>query len=406
MKTLRLALFAAALLVAACDTAPTADGPEPFQARDLTAAEKAVVAADNRFGFALLEKLADAAPGDNVFISPISVSMALGMTVNGAAGNTYDAMVRTLGKDHLDPDEVNRSYRYLKDLLPGVDPEVTVEIANSIWYRMGFPVLASFLEAGETWFDAESREDDFSDPAAVDRVNGWAEEKTHGMVQDVITEIDPAVVMLLMNAVYFKGTWQYQFDPDDTTEGPFTNADGTVSQVPMMRLEATLPTLFTDRFSAVDLPYGDSLWSMSILVPSEGTTAHELVADLDSETWNAWASQFQLRTLTLSMPRFEADYKESLVPALTALGMGVAFDPQRADFSRIATGGGLYIGDVIHQTAVIVNEEGTEAAAVTVVVIDVTSVGPRISVDRPFVFLIRERSSGTILFIGIINTLA
>jgi serpin B len=174
----------------------------------------------------------------------------------------------------------------------------------------------------------------------------------------------------------------------------------------MMRMEAALPVLFTDRFSAVDLPYGDSLWSMSILVPSDGTTAHELALDLDVETWNAWASQFQLRTVTLSMPRFEADYKESLVDALTTLGMGVAFDPERADFTRIAAGGGLYIGDVIHQTAVIVNEEGTEAAAVTVVVVEVTSIGPQIHVDRPFVFLIRERTSGTILFIGIINTLA
>jgi serpin B len=222
MKTCRFLLLAAALLVAGCDVASSDEDRGRFEPRDLTAAEKAVVAADNRFGFELLGTLAEAAPGDNVFISPISVSMALGMTVNGASGDTYDAMVRTLGKDHLDGAAVNASYRGLKDMLTGLDPEVTVEIANSIWYRMGFPVLASFLEAGETWFDAEIREDDFDDPAAVDRVNGWAEDNTHGLVKDVISEIDPAVVMLLMNAVYFKGTWQYQFDPDDTTEGPFT----------------------------------------------------------------------------------------------------------------------------------------------------------------------------------------
>lgn len=406
MKHISIALLVALVAFAGCDFHDQEEDRDRFDPRELTAAEKAVVAADNRFGFELLETLADAAPGGNVFISPVSISMALGMTANGAAGETYDAMVRTLGKDHLDPEDVNQSYRGLKDMLPGIDPEVTVEIANSIWYRIGFPVLAPFLEAGQTWFDATIREEDFADPATVDLVNGWAEDNTHGLVHDVIAEIDPSVVMLLMNAVYFKGTWKYRFDPADTVEGPFTNADGTVSQMPMMQMEASVPVLMTDRFSAFDLAYGDSLYSMSVLVPESGTTAQELVRDLDQETWDAWASQFRTRSVTISMPRFEISYRESLLDALTALGMGEAFNPGRADFTRISAGGGLFIGDVIHQTAVIVNEEGTEAAAVTVIIIDVTSIGTHIRVDRPFVFLIRERLSGTILFMGIINTLS
>ena len=189
-------------------------------------------------------------------------------------------------------------------------------------------------------------------------------------------------------------------------DGPFTNADGTVSQMPMMQLEAALPVLMTDRFSAFDLAYGDSLYSMSVLVPKVGTTAQDLVLDLDQETWDAWASQFLHQKITLSMPRFEITYKESLIDALTALGMGTAFNPGLADFTRISSGGGLFIGDVIHQTAVKVNEEGTEAAAVTVVIIELTSTGTHIRVDRPFVFMIRERLSGTILFMGIIYTLS
>jgi len=406
MKRLTLIALLAAFAIAGCDSNELADDRDRLGPAELTAAEKAVVAADNRFGFELLQTLVEADPGSNVFISPISVSMALGMTANGAAGETRDAMVTTLGKDHLDPEAVNQSYRSLKDRLPAIDPGVTVEIANSIWYAMGFPVLAPFLEAGQTWFDAEIREENFDDPAAVDRVNAWAEDNTHGLVKDVLSEIDPSVVMLLMNAVYFKGTWQYRFDPADTAPSPFTNADGTVTDVPMMQMEATLPVLFADRFTAFDLAYGDSLYSMSVLVPSDGTTAQDLVMDLDQETWNAWASQFQRRNVVLFMPRFEVSYRESLIDALTSLGMGVAFAPGRADFSRISDVRDLYIGDVIHQTAVIVNEEGTEAAAVTVVVVEVTSIGSFIQVDRPFVFMIRERTSGTILFIGIINALS
>lgn len=405
MKRLLLLLLLLPALAACSVTSHDAD-PGRYEVRELTEAEKAVVAADNRFGFELLRVLAGDDPGGNVFISPISVSMALGMTANGAGGDTYDAMIRTLGKEYLDPTQVNQSYRELRAMLQGLDPKVAVEIANSIWYRQGYPVLPAFLDAGRTWFDADIEGLDFAEPASVDRINGWADEKTHGLIDQVIERIEPDVVMYLMNAIYFKGAWQYAFDPDDTVDGPFTNADGTVSTLPMMALEADLPVLITDRFRAFELPYGDSLFSMTVVVPSGTETAHALVQDLDQDAWSAWAAQFRTARMRIALPRFRTEYKASLKPALASLGMEPAFDPSVADFSRLVEGGGPWIDDVIHQAVVIVNEEGTEAAAVTTVIIIETSVGPEIRVDRPFLFLIRERVTGTILFAGLINTLS
>ena len=406
MRVLLPVLFV--VLVAGCGLFgfETEGYPQLAPPRTLTAQETAIVAADNAFGFDLVRALSADAPGANLFVSPLSVSMALGMTLNGAEGETRAEMEAMLHKHGLTRAEINAAYRSLIDLLEGLDPRVTFEIANSIWHREGFSVEADFIEANRQFFDAEVAALDFNTPSAVERINGWVDEKTRGKIDTIIDQIGPDAVMYLINAIYFKGTWTYEFEEAETREAPFHLADGSVTTVPLMHQGADLPYLATDRFRAVDLPYGDSLYSMTVLLPNEGLTPAEIVADLDAEAWAAWSAGFQVRGVELALPRFRLEYKQTLNGVLQALGMEAAFAPALSDFSGINPArDDLHISQVLHKTFLEVNEEGTEAAAVTVVEMSVTcagcgGAGISFVVDRPFVLLIRERHSGTILFAG------
>ncbi len=400
-------LLSAALVIHGCELLPPED--EQRQVRALTSAEQQMVDSDNRFGFNLFRAVSRDEGANNIFISPLSVSLALGMTLNGADGETYEAMRQTLERSGLSETEINASYRSLIDLLRGLDPKVVFEIANSIWYRQGFEVEQPFLDANEDYFDSEVRDLDFSDPRSVDVINGWVDEKTHGKIEEILQEIDPAVVMYLINAIYFNGTWTYEFDPDDTQERPFTNGNGERTDVPMMEQQAELAYFETERFQAVDLPYGDSLYSMSVIVPRDGEDLQSLIDDLDQETWDDWTGRFEATDVSLRLPKFKLEYEKKLNEILGAMGMDIAFDGARADFTRIRRSGGLWIDYVLHKTFVEVDEEGTEAAAVTVVAIAECAGcgGSQVTmhVDRPFLFFIRERHSGTILFAGMVVSL-
>lgn len=382
--------------------------------RPLTSAEQAVTEADNRFGLKLFRALSEETPDTNLFISPLSVSVALGMTLNGASGETYAAMKKTLELAGLSDEEINASYQALIELLQGLDPKVVFEIANSIWIRQGFAVEPPFIDVSQTYFDAAVREMDFGSPEAVQAINGWVEEQTHGKIDQIIDRIDPEIVMFLINAIYFKGTWTYEFDEAETREEAFTQHDGATAQVQMMHQETDLPYFEAEAFQAVDLPYGDSLFSMTVLLPREGHDVDDLASELDPEQWSDWMSRFKTTGVDLRLPRFKLEYEKKLNDVLAALGMKVAFIPYEASFSRIndpeRTGrlDSLYISYVKHKAFVEVNEEGTEAAAVTVVAIGITSIGGGAAVmhvDRPFIFAIRERHSGTVLFIGKVNAL-
>ena len=409
------ALFFLSLLAGGCTLMEPDEDEAPAELRPLTSAEVQISEADNRFGLKLFRALSEDEQDANLFISPLSVSMALGMTMNGADGETLAAMQEALELAGLSEEEINTSYQSLIELLTNLDREVIFEIANSIWYRQGFAVEPPFVDASETYFDAAIREADFDSPAAVQAINGWVAEQTHGKIDKIIEEIDPDVVMFLINAIYFKGTWTYEFDESDTRDDTFTQHDGTDVQVPMMHQEADLPYFETEAFQAVDLPYGDSLFSMTVLLPREGHDVDALADEINPEQWNDWMGRFETRSVDLRLPRFKLEYEKKLNDVLKALGMEVAFEPYQANFSRIneprRTGrvDSLYIKFVKHKTFVEVNEEGTEAAAVTVVAIAVTCGGcggaTAMHVNRPFVFAIRERHSGTILFIGKVNAL-
>ena len=410
---LRFSAIAAITLAAACasSTEPAPNGPGPTLdqlPRPLTTGEQKVIGAVNEFSFALFRRVSAVQPDSNVFTSPLSASMALGMAMNGAAGTTYDEMRTALGfGSGATEREIGESYESLIALLRGLDPGVDFRIANSIWYRDGLPVQPAFLDAGRNWFDAKASALDFSSPSAVSTINDWVSASTAGKIPTILDRIEADQVMFLIDAIYFKASWRTRFDPSRTITATF-HAVGGDQPAKLMRREGTMRWLGTPDFDAVDLPYGNGAYAMTVLLPAEGRRVDDVAASIGASAWSTWLGQFHDVDVELTLPRFQLSWERELISDLQSLGMRAAFMDGRADFSRMTTTAtGLYISLVKQKTFVDVNEEGTEAAAVTNVGISVTSMPVRrpFVVDRPFVFVLRERLSGTILFTGKITRL-
>jgi len=390
--------------LAACSDSPTRPGPR-LELRQLTEQETLLVSADNLFGLKLFRAVSEVEEDENVILSPLSVAMALGMTLNGAAGETRVGMETALELSGLTEEEINTSYSSLIDLLTAADPKVTFQIANSIWYRDSYPIAPDFVEVNETYFDAVVRALDFSAADAADIINAWVSEKTNDRIEEIVdSPIDPLTMMFLINAIYFNGDWLTRFDADDTEDRPFYLTDGTEITVPTMSVEdVSLTCDSSPGLSAVDLAYGDSLFSMTIVLPPVGTHPDSFIAGFDRAQWEQIVSGFRSEEFgRLLLPKFELQYEITLNDILIDLGMDDAFDETRADFSRMHASGlpDLFISEVKHKTWLRVDEKGSEAAAATSVQMDYRSIPETFAVNRPFIFLIRERSSGTILFIG------
>lgn len=401
---LTLILGVVLALASGCGSQPMDPSARPIEGlpRALTATESGLVGAGNSFAFDLLREVnAAEEPGRNVFISPLSASMALGMTLNGARGETFDAMRQALGFGALEQGEINRSYRTLLELLLGLDPAVSVGIANSVWYHEELSPRAEFKNALAEAFESKFEGLDFGDPRSVGIINDWVKGATKGRIPEILDRIDPLEIMYLINAIHFKAPWTERFDKKHTGPGTFVLADGTSRSVPMMwKKEAEFRWVDTPDLTIAELPYAGDAFSMTILVPRAGRSVDDLIAGLDAAQWQAWIAQLgDKRGGHLSLPRFRIEYDISLEAALTALGMGRAFGGG-ADFSGIFGSGNIALSRVLQKTFVEVDEEGTEAAAATLVGVELVSLPPGVTVDRPFVFAIRERHSGTILFIG------
>ncbi len=386
------------------------DKEEAATWRDLNMVEKKLVQSSNRFGFRLFSKINESHSDQNIFVSPLSVSFALGMTLQGARNETYEAIRTALDLDGLTQEEINGNYRGLLQLLSGLDRKVIFEIANSIWYRNSLSVQQTFIQDNQTYFDAEITAMDFDDPVSIERINRWVADKTHDKIKNIVDRLDPNLVMLLINAIYFKGTWTYEFGKEDTHDDVFVDKDGKPSACRMMLQSGEFSYLHTDHFQAIELPYGDGDFSMTLLLPHERTDIDRFIGTLDEEALQLIIGRFQPSSGTIEVPKLKLELKYSLNEILMALGMEPAFVPGVADFTGIDSMNGkeLFISEVNHKTFVHVDEEGTEAAAVTSVSVGVTSVGGggfHFRADRPFVFLIRETRSQSVLFIGKIISL-
>jgi serine protease inhibitor len=295
--------------------------------------------------------------------------------------------------------------RDLIAILTTFDKKVTFNIANSIWYREGYPVANSFLDVNKIHYDAVIEAVNFGNPETIERINGWVKEKTGGLIEKITDDLDPQIVMYLLNAIYFKGDWSVKFDTDDTTKRPFYLSDGNVKEVDMMRMEMEEEMAYKsgDHYEAVNLYYGDAGFVMTLVLPNESMTLESWLAETGWDTWKSLTENFHDVTLTLGLPKFELEYEvEGFEGLLMDLGILDAFDPSLANF-ELMTGGpnDLFIGESKHKTFISVNEEGTEAAAVTsVVMFDSAPQMAEVTFNRPFFYVIREVESGTILFMG------
>jgi len=404
-QKLFLTLISLSVILISCEKNKTIDQPGDPVNIATEIYQKEVIDSANRFAFDLLKpNLADAKGEGNIMISPFSITSALSMTLNGAAGETFEAMRKTLGLEEKTLEQINDTYLKLMTEMVPVDSRVVLEIANSVWVEKKLTVKQPFITGLQTWYKAEARNVDVTDPDAVNIVNGWIAEKTHDKIKDMLDYLDPGLAMLLINAVYFNGKWRYAFDKANTKDEPFYITPSSLKSVPMMHQTENLKAVRSNNLTLVEIPYGQGNYTMVVALPDENVSTTEVANALNPSTWQGWMERLanNIHQVELSMPRFKYNYKRLLNDDLSNLGMEIAFTDQ-ADFSNISDSR-LQISRVLHQTFIETNEEGTEAAAATVVemvnsVANLTTT-EKVVLDHPFLYFIRETSTGTILFIG------
>jgi serine protease inhibitor len=394
----------------ACSPAPTV-GSEPaptLQAAPIPSHQTPLISpqlttANTQFGFKLLTQLLAQDSQRNIFVSPPSVAIALAMTYNGANGATQTAMATALQLNGLTLADLNQANANLQAALSNPEPQVQLTIANSLWAKQGVTFKPDFLARTQAAYTAQITELDFTDPGAPNTINAWVKETTQGKIGKIIDRLNPDNVMFLINAIYFNGKWATEFDKNLTTEQPFYLLDGTPKLHPLMMQSDRYPYYETEQFQAVSLPYGSGRMSLYIFLPKSTSSLAAFYQTLTAAQWQTWMGQFRKQQGTVRIPKFQLAYEVELKSALSALGMGIAFDANQADFSNLSEMT-TYIDQVKHKTFVEVNEAGTEAAAVTSVGVSVTSVMPdgpfQITVDRPFFFAIRDNQTETVLFMG------
>ncbi len=398
-------LFSASFILlaslAACNKDKNAEPDLTPKTIELTARAHEVIGSSNQFGVELFTRTAVYEDG-NLMLSPLSASVALTMALNGSGGDTYEQMREMLGYPaDMTLTEINLAYKGLVSQLLTVDPKVTITLANALFYRLGFLVKPPFLNTMSSDFDAHVEGLNFDLPSAINVINGWASDNTNGKIPQVIDQITAETVMFLMNALYFKGDWSYQFDVSETQNRPFYLENGSQISVPTMAGNVMAMRHFGSGFGAIELPYGQTNFSMVVIVPN--TTLTDFYPQFTPEVWqeitDGLDSQTQGVKTMVTMPKFEFDYEKTLNNQLQGMGMIDAFVPNGANFSGISDQD-IYISFVKQNTFIKVNEEGTEAAAVTTIGFEVVSVPPSFDINKPFIFAIRERTTNTLLFIG------
>lgn len=337
-------------------------------------------------------------PGENIFISPLSLHMAMGMVANGATDDTRNEILKTLGAENLPMDQLNQSYLTLLEKLPSVDPKVNLGLANSIWYKNNFSVAPAFLDLMKNYFKAQVTGLSFQ-PSDLTTINQWASDHTNGKIPEVLNTIDPDLVLLLMNALYFKGDWRSAFNTANTRTEDFTRQDGSKMQVKMMHLEDTVRYAAMPAFDVVQKPYGNGQFTMTILLPRQGSIK-ELFEQLNIDQWQALQNALRTTTVSVGLPKFTLQQEYNLNSTLQAIGIKKAFT-DAANFNALSKKP-TKISFVKQNTFAAVDEKGTEAAAVTTVGIVVTSQPaiPTFICNHPFGIIISETTSNSILFMG------
>jgi serine protease inhibitor len=390
-------LAALAIIAVGCQSNDASKDNEP-NTRTLSAAETQVLEGSNKFAFKLFKKIQKGEP-ENAFVSPLSVSTALAMTLNGAAGETQQSILNTIDYGDFSAAEVNEAYKELTSLLKTTDRKVELGLANSVWYTDNLHVQNTFANAIRDFYDGTVQGLDFNNSNASKQIiNGWVEQKTHDRIKNLIEEIANDHVMFLVNDIYFKGDWTYQFDKSKTKPSNFTTPSGNITTDLMFSEGSTVNFYSDDNLQLVDIPYGNEQFSFTLLMPHQAADVKSLIDNLNPEDFSYWLSQSRKISARLELPKFKMEWKLDLKQNLAEMGMNMHGFPNL--FEEDVP---LAISSVVHQSFVEVNGEGSEAAAATVVDVVVTSAPSEpttITLDKSFVFMIREKHTGIILFIG------
>ena len=384
----------------ACNKENITQSASPFKPIELTVKQTKKANADNCFAFNMFKEVSALSENTNTFFSPLSLNMALGMLYNGASGETRTEMAEVLDMADFTETEINEYYQKLSQALLNIDPLTDISIANSIWYRDGYPVKQPFINVNQKYFDAMVRALDFNRSDAADIINKWCADKTKDRITEIIeNSIPDDVIMYLINALYFKSQWQFEFDKTQTKLDDFTKVGNQIKKVNMMEQTTTLPYYADQHLQCVEMPYGNQAFSMVAILPAYNQDIDQLIDYLDNTVWRNIIDNLREQNVRLKLPRFKVECELPLNKPVWNVGMKRIFGGGFANISN----GPLAVSNIKQKTFVEVNEEGTEAAAVTVIEMrELSNSGTSIPffANRPFLYLIKEKSTGTILFIG------
>lgn len=380
-------------------------------------AEQTVFANDNNaFTLNFFQSLNGKMKNRSIVCSPLSITYVLSMVNDGATGTTEQELEQTLGFHKGGIQAVNDYCKNLIDNLPHVDEKVQLNIANAIFVNDKYQLRKQFQQDMSNYYDAKAEALDFSSPSTLGRINGWCDEKTRGMIPTILERVDPRTVSYLLNAIYFKAEWASMFEKNETREETFTTPDGE-TRVPLMHQNVYMNYLRNDQYAAVSIPYGNGQWMMTVMLPEDGKTTDDVISSLAASGWSTDFLKNPLRearryAVDLKLPRFETafdtDDAGGLIELLKGMGIRRAFDGNSAEIPNMCENGDLYISMMKQKAKIKVNEEGSEAAAVTIAGLNFLSAvadtqePPKATfhANRPFVYVIHEQSSGVILFVG------
>lgn len=412
-KELMVATFLVGLLAAGCQDN---DGnspewvPKEYHPIELSEVETRLATENNDFAFRFfhaVEETSSATAQENVFTSPLSASLALSMLANGADGTTRQELTAVLGNNTFTLDDINRYNQKLATSLGTLDNTCLFSLANSLWLNKDFQALDTYRNTLTENYEAEIRTLDFA--SALGTINRWCAERTNGLIPAILDDLNPQADMVLMNALYFKGRWEKPFDPEETAEGDFRNADGTTTDVELMHLAGSLHYMAQDGYSVVRLPFGNTAFNLTILLPDEASSLPDCFRTLNADQWQTLQNSLNAATATvdLKLPKFSMDSKRSLKAALQALGIQTAWGSE-ADFSLLSDVP-VNVNEIQQAISFHVDEEGAEAAGSTVITGDVAATLPvapvNFHVQHPFLCVLSEQSTGCILFIGKVEKL-
>lgn len=396
-----IAIFFALALTSCESLNNNSEGNENYEPIVLTKSQQAVAAKGDAFALDFLRASSQAFPGSNLFLSPMSASMLCSMLANGAEDETYAEIVKAIGMDSFTIDQVNDCYTTLVAALLKADRNVSLSLANSLWAAKELELKSSFRKQMSRVYDAESYAVDFADEATLPRINGWCSDKTNGLIPKMFDEIDPQVQLILINALYFKGIWKVQFVKDLTAQAPFYAMSGQNTTADFMSAASDAFTGYQDESVTVArLPYGNGAFYLEAIMPADKDFM-AFLAGLSPEKLARWDAN-NIQQFEIRFPKFKAsfDTEQQLIPIMQSLGMKKAFS-RAAEFGKISNTP-LYVSNMRQKAFVSLDEEGTEAAAVTIAELrkNEAGSGPVLVFNRPFVYLIREKSTGAILFAG------